>query len=196
MTSEHDVAWEMIPWYVTGTLPEAERRRVAAHLSACRACRAELAEQTRLRQILRDETVADRHAASAWRDTMRHVAAPRSAPWPVRRRGAAWAAGALAATCLIAVVSWPFLRNGQAPNDFITLTAPGPEIGTIRILPRADADPAELRSLFEGHALRTLPGAAPSDLIVAWPTDATPADIVAILQRHAAIAYVVGVDAE
>lgn len=37
-------ARELIPWYVTGTLPAAEARELAAHLAGCPACRAELAD--------------------------------------------------------------------------------------------------------------------------------------------------------
>lgn len=39
----HQRAWELLPWYVNGTLDERERRDVEAHLATCSACQAELA---------------------------------------------------------------------------------------------------------------------------------------------------------
>ncbi|TKC91499.1 hypothetical protein FAZ69_03310 [Trinickia terrae] len=41
----HLHAWEMLPWLVNGTLPEAERAQVEAHLAGCESCREELARQ-------------------------------------------------------------------------------------------------------------------------------------------------------
>jgi anti-sigma factor RsiW len=38
----HDEAEELLPWYATGQLEEAERERVEAHLAACSDCRDQL----------------------------------------------------------------------------------------------------------------------------------------------------------
>lgn len=39
----HQRVWDLLPWYVNGTLPDGERRRVEDHLSGCARCREELA---------------------------------------------------------------------------------------------------------------------------------------------------------
>jgi len=39
---------ELIPWYVNGTLPANEARRVASHLVSCEACRDELVQVMRI----------------------------------------------------------------------------------------------------------------------------------------------------
>ena len=41
-TSAHDPAQLLLPWYLNGTLDEAEQARVEAHLAECTECRAEL----------------------------------------------------------------------------------------------------------------------------------------------------------
>lgn len=43
---------ELLPWYLTGTLPEPERRQVAHHLESCESCRAELDEIAQIRRDL------------------------------------------------------------------------------------------------------------------------------------------------
>ena len=43
---------ELLPWYLTGTLPEPERRQVDRHLESCTTCRSELEELTQIRRDL------------------------------------------------------------------------------------------------------------------------------------------------
>jgi Putative zinc-finger len=39
----HDHLWELLPWYVNGTLDEAERAAVAHHIAVCSECKDEVA---------------------------------------------------------------------------------------------------------------------------------------------------------
>ena len=50
-SSEHPAL--LLPWYVNGTLSEAERARVEAHLQACARCRQDVDTLRQLRQSLR-----------------------------------------------------------------------------------------------------------------------------------------------
>jgi anti-sigma factor RsiW len=43
---------ELLPWYATGTLGEADRQRVARHLETCRDCSRELEDLTEIRRAL------------------------------------------------------------------------------------------------------------------------------------------------
>lgn len=43
---------ELLPWYATGTLGEADRQRVARHLETCRDCSRELEDLTEIRRTL------------------------------------------------------------------------------------------------------------------------------------------------
>jgi anti-sigma factor RsiW len=49
---EHDEAANLLPWFVNGTLPNAEREQVERHVHDCLACRAELREQQALRMLV------------------------------------------------------------------------------------------------------------------------------------------------
>ena len=50
-STAHPVA-ALLPWYLTGTLKESERRTVDAHLATCAECRAELESLAQLRAPL------------------------------------------------------------------------------------------------------------------------------------------------
>lgn len=61
MTSatEHRTVVELLPWYVNGTLPEAERVSVERHLRGCLSCRAALKDERTMAAALRQEASAD-----------------------------------------------------------------------------------------------------------------------------------------
>jgi anti-sigma factor RsiW len=48
-----DEAARLLPWFVNGTLSDADAARVATHLEQCRTCRADAAEQGRVRALMR-----------------------------------------------------------------------------------------------------------------------------------------------
>ena len=48
MAASHDSIWELIPWYVNGSLPPAEADAVRRHSSGCQICAAEIKCQRRL----------------------------------------------------------------------------------------------------------------------------------------------------
>lgn len=49
----HDEAEELLPWYVTGRLEEADRVRVEAHLASCGECQRQVAVERRLMREFR-----------------------------------------------------------------------------------------------------------------------------------------------
>lgn len=64
MTTPHDPApahptTTLLPWYLTGTLKEAERQAVDDHLAVCADCRAELAQLTRLQAPMKTAFVEE-----------------------------------------------------------------------------------------------------------------------------------------
>lgn len=51
--ARHAAVFELLPWYVNGTLAAAERARVVAHLDGCLSCRRELELLEALQRALR-----------------------------------------------------------------------------------------------------------------------------------------------
>jgi len=45
---------QLLPWYLSGTLNDAERRQVTVHLAHCHVCRTELEALTLVRRIVRE----------------------------------------------------------------------------------------------------------------------------------------------
>jgi anti-sigma factor RsiW len=45
---------QLLPWYLSGTLNDTERRQVTAHLARCHVCRAELEALTLVRRMVRE----------------------------------------------------------------------------------------------------------------------------------------------
>ncbi len=54
MPTENHFQMQLLPWYLSGTLSELERKQVTAHLARCPDCLAELESLTLLRQLLRE----------------------------------------------------------------------------------------------------------------------------------------------
>lgn len=61
----HDQAFELIPWLVNGRISPTERDWVERHVGECELCRQEVAEQQRLRQMLKRDDSNVEHAPHA-----------------------------------------------------------------------------------------------------------------------------------
>lgn len=53
LSTPHLAAEALMPWLLNGTLDQAERRQIEAHLAACAQCRTELEQQRRLLALYR-----------------------------------------------------------------------------------------------------------------------------------------------
>lgn len=164
----HRRVWELLPWYVNGTLPDGERRTVEEHAASCGRCREELASCRRLGEALRkrDDDAPLPHPARLSRlmdrlDEAEGSSLARRArgllgatPRPVR-----WAlAGQLAALLLLAA-GWAVQAGSTGstgsntsdaavpPALFHTLSDPAPpaSAGAIRIRIVFAEDTAERR---------------------------------------------------
>jgi anti-sigma factor RsiW len=65
--SEHEEVWQILPWYVNGTLDNRERASVEAHLTTCAVCQAELAR-------CHDLAATVRATADGWEPSAEHFA--------------------------------------------------------------------------------------------------------------------------
>ena len=151
--NEHREVLALLPWYVTERLDDADRARVAAHLSTCAECQDELRFERRL-----DLEVAGapmdvehawtrmRHRAQTARPSFGHMAA------------SLWRGGGprltlilatqIASVALLAVVFMP--RTAPPASYHALAAAPAPVAGNVLVMFRPDASERALRTALEG----------------------------------------------
>jgi hypothetical protein len=188
----HDEAEELLPWYATGQLDEAERARVDAHLASCAHCRQQLVLE---RQLVDEFQAMNPEVESGWARLKARLDAPVAVPAPVaasRRRprpnlfAEIWAllsrpavAGLAFAQLAFVLVAGSVLLSLSRPTYRALGSAPPPAAANVIVMFRPDATVDDVR-----HALRAA-GAS----IVDGPTSADAYLLhVAPQQRPASIA--------
>ena len=111
---DHEHAVPLLPWLANGTLDGEERERVERHVRHCLPCRAELAEQTKLRAAVRRQPVVPLSAEAGFE---RLRARLDRAPSKRRSRGAFPALAAAAAVAAIGVLVAVNLLDSPAASD-------------------------------------------------------------------------------
>ena len=147
----HERVWNLLPWYVNGTLSLKERERVEAHLAACRRCQEEeracrlaagavqaagevapTPHPVQFQRVLARIDEAERqeservHGARHWRVLAPFRALIDATPRPLRGALVAQAAIILV---MVGVLAWETLRSApQAapPAAYRTLSDPAP----------------------------------------------------------------------
>ncbi|MEJ8472463.1 zf-HC2 domain-containing protein [Roseibium algae] len=160
--NNHDDVWELIPWFVNGSLSEAEKDRVKQHMLTCTDCAAEVARQYSLAKKVMTEDPFDPPLARSWSKLRAQIKAEERADTPridVRRWFAGWQggimfAGAGLAACLLAAVIIIPTDN----NDFRTLTSGNQALqNAIKFQIKVDVSNEKLQGLLAEHGL-TLAG--------------------------------------
>jgi hypothetical protein len=200
----HQRVWDLLPWYVNGSLAERERERVEAHLAAClrcqdeeRVCRSLAGSVTaagevapaphpvqfqRLLARVEESEREERESAGP-----RRLLAPlrglvRATPRPLRGALVAQAAVIL---LLIGFLAWSLQRPAIAPNlqpVYRTLSNPdAPPVPTVRLRvmfsPRSTEK--EIRDLLHGIHGEITAGPSPSGAYtVEVPAASDPAGVV------------------
>jgi hypothetical protein len=180
----HDEAEELLPWFATGQLDEADRARIERHLAACADCRRQLGVEVRLIhefQSLTPEIDTSwarlRSQIEPRRPRQSRVAAAAAEFWALLSRPAV---AALAAAQLAFVVI--------AGGALLTLNRPayhalgGAEVSAsanVLVIFRPEATESEITDSLRASGAR----------VVGGPTDAGAYLLhVAARQRHAAVA--------
>jgi anti-sigma factor RsiW len=149
--NEHREVQALLPWYVTGRLDDADRARVAAHLSSCAECREELQFERRLDVEVAGAPMDVEHAWTKMRqraETARPTFGLMAALW--RGGGPRLAlilATQIASVVLLAVALAP--RTPPAPYHALA-AAPAPAVGNVLVMFRPDAPERALRQALEG----------------------------------------------
>ncbi len=176
-TIDRDEAWDLIPWYVNGTLDAREAAAVEAYLTEDPSFRAEVAAERRLAEGVAALDTMDVEMERSLRAMRQRIEAETPMPRPraeaggVRRALAGLAkldlrllfpVGAVtAAVALLLVV----LQPAPVPDArFQTLTDPATvsEVPQIRIKVSGEATETGLRRLFLQHDVRVVDGPTPT----------------------------------
>jgi putative zinc finger protein len=177
----HRRVWELLPWYVNGTLPDGEQRTVEAHAARCAPCREEIESCRKLGEALRqeEETAPSPHPARLARlmarldeagegslaARLRSLAA--ATPRPVR-----WAMAAQLAALLLLAGAWVWQSSsgaaGAPPALYRTLSdpappAPAPVPGAVRVrvVFAEDASERQIRDVLLGIGGQLAAGPSP-----------------------------------
>lgn len=175
----HGRIWDLIPWYVNGSLPAEERRAVEDHLAGCLRCReeerfcrgttealqqaGEVAPSPHPVQLARVMARIDEAEAEHGRGRLRRLLAgvrswrlfPAS---PVR---AVLAAQLAIAVLFLGLVVW---QHRQPPAEYRTLSdsaAPSTGVVQLRVLFAEDANEREIRELLLGIKGEIVGGPSP-----------------------------------
>ena len=199
----HQRIWELLPWYANGTLAEAEREKVEAHLAICPRCQEEeeicrrtatavksvgevapsphpVQLQRMLARIEESETEAHSHAGW-WRRVMPLRALVEATPGPLRVSLLAEAAVIL---LLVGLLVWQQFRAQPAapPAEYVTLSdpapAPVPSLG-LRVMFSPQATEREIRDLLHGIRGQIVAGPSPMGVYtVQVPADGDPLKVI------------------
>jgi Putative zinc-finger len=158
----------LLPWYVTGTLKESERRTVDEHLATCVECRAELESLARLRaplqaalaeesmpvlhvkQAVLMEIQADRDSRYVPNATASHKGVGNAVERWFRNLFAPRWVPALAATLLIgqlALLLWTVETQNSPPPDLVTTRGISPASVHLTLMFKESASEARIRAV-------------------------------------------------
>ncbi|WP_373635692.1 zf-HC2 domain-containing protein [Yoonia sp. SS1-5] len=189
-----DAIWELIPWYVNGSLPEDEAATVAAHSETCPDCEAEIARQQVLAKKVATTDPFDAPLARSWDSLRAQIEADATArtPQPAKRSwfaglhgGVLALMGTVAVACVLVVVQVSAPRDGE----FVTLTSGGSETATqIKLLPAADVDASMLNALLAAQGMTITDG--PSETGVYTADLPEGADATAIAEALMALSEI------
>ncbi|WP_299963807.1 hypothetical protein [uncultured Roseobacter sp.] len=167
--SDHDDLWELIPWYVNGSLPATDVARLEARAKDSTALSEEIARQTLLAEKVAKTDPFEVPLERSWETLRAQVEADLKARTPAPRRFAWLAAlqghgkaalGGLAVACLALVMVVQL--STPAEDGFVTLTStPDLDGPTIRFQPAGSVEADQLAALLAPMGVVAIAG--PSD---------------------------------
>jgi len=195
---EHAAITRLLPWYVNGTLDDAEQLRMEAHLHACPVCRADLTFERRVHDTFAAETpidyipVASLNRLQARLDGLDIEPAAKSRLPAMHRRALAASIAAVAVVLgLIAADRWT--QSGRLPlASYHTVTnarplAPGE---AIRAVFAPTITLVELQKLLDESQLRIVSGPTEAGVYSLAPVSSRPiASSLRTLRENAAVRF-------
>lgn len=126
----HDGIWEMIPWYVNGSLTEGQAQDVECHAKTCPLCADEIGRQRHLAEGVIKSDPFEAPLSRSWETLRAKIEADVRARKPQKtkrnwfgeRQGGVWAVlGAAAAACVVLLLQ--FGSSAPERDGFVTLTS-------------------------------------------------------------------------
>lgn len=198
--NERDKAWELIPWYVNGTLSEDEVRLVEAHAMDSDAFSEEIARQSALAEGVAKTDPFEVPLERSWETLRAQVEADVAARTPAKQGPSGWraafqgrglvAAGGLVAASIALVVAFQF----DAPpggNDFVTLTSSnGVDVPVVRFQTGEAMEIDALQDLLAPLGVVSVTGPSQSGVYSAvLSEDADVEAIAALIRERAEIVF-------
>ena len=164
----HDEAEELLPWYATGQLEEADRVRVEDHLASCSDCREQLTFERRMVQEFR---ASDPEMDAGWTRLRSRIEAQAQQPTHLpRETGGVWkmfrqpAVAALAAAQVgFLVLSAGILLSLSRPTYHALGSAPAPSAANVIVIFRADATEEDIRDALKASGASIVGGPTAAD---------------------------------
>src|SRR6185369_756278 len=164
----HRNAWDLIPWFVNGSIADNERAGLQHHVEGCAACREEIEAQRMLLQTMRTppqvESMPHGSLQKLWQRIDENPA-PAQEEAPVARSPQAFrwlAAAVIVQALLLGVLATVMLRSPRSDADAAYRTVstavvePGP--ASVRAVFSPDMTLGELQALLERAHLRIVNG--------------------------------------
>lgn len=169
----HQEVQQLLPWYWTGTLDEAERAMVDAHLGDCAECREELGTEPALKAALAS---ASPDAETSWESLRMRTGAAMPAPrrtrrtWaaagrrPARPEGLKWVVAAqFVLLAVLGFAALPTSPAAQRQGEYRALgEAPAGRTGNVLAMFRPDSSVAAMRHSLEASGARLVDGPTPA----------------------------------
>lgn len=195
----HKHAWELIPWYVNGTVSESRREGLQHHLEECSLCREEVEAQRALMQGMktRQQVETMPHASlqklMARLDSEPEVQRPAAGRPP---RALRWLTAAVVLQAvMLGALATLLLRSpaGEAPAPYQTVSSPAvtPGAASVRAVFSPDMTLGELQALLERARLRIVNGPSPEGVYTLATTSSSddPKQALLTVRAHPAARF-------
>jgi anti-sigma factor RsiW len=212
-SAEHEEIFEQLAWYLNGTIAEADRQKVDAHVRVCAACRGQLAREREIYRAMSAESgleyipasfsrlQARLDALSAEKTPVLELPAHRSASrreMPRWRRAGGWPRLAAASIAVLAVgvlslVSadrWVQIRGLPSSYRTVTTAIPRAPDEVIRAVFSPGITLVELQAILDEAQLRIISGPTEAGVYSLAATSSRPVTVsLSLLRRHESVRF-------
>jgi len=166
--NSHQEAEELLPWYATGRLEEADRIKVEAHLSSCARCRDELTFE---RRVIHDVRGSVPEVDAGWTRLSSRIEADRAAPRYIpHAAGSAWKFFRQPAVATLAAAQVGFIVLGAGilvslsrPTYHALGSPPTTPSANVIVIFRADATVGDIRDTLRASGASMVGGPTSAD---------------------------------